>query len=65
VRDLAILHPRSPTGRYLTVSAGVVSAIPPRDAGSEVLVEAVQRAVAEALAQGGNRAVARPLATGG
>jgi diguanylate cyclase (GGDEF)-like protein len=65
VRDLAILHPRSPTGRYLTVSAGVVSAVPPRDAGSEVLIEAVQRAVAEAHAQGGNRAVARSLAPGG
>jgi len=65
VRDLAILHPRSPTGRYLTVSAGVVSSVPPRDAGSEVLIAAVQRAVAEARTQGGNRAVAGSLTTGG
>jgi diguanylate cyclase (GGDEF)-like protein len=65
VRDLAILHPRSPTGRYLTVSAGVVSSVPPRDAGSEVLIAAVQRAVAEARTQGGNRAVAGSLSAGG
>lgn len=65
VRDLAILHPRSPSGRYLTVSAGVVSTVPPRDAGSETLIEAVRHAVAEARSQGGNRVVARPLAQAG
>jgi diguanylate cyclase (GGDEF)-like protein len=64
VRDLAILHPRSPSGRYLTVSAGVVSTAPPRELGSETMLEAAQRAVAEARSQGGNRAVARPLAPG-
>jgi diguanylate cyclase (GGDEF)-like protein len=65
VRDLAILHPRSPSGRYLTVSAGVVSTVPPREAGSEAMLEASQRAVAEARLQGGNRAVARPLTPAG
>ena len=65
VRDLAILHPRSPSGRYLTVSAGVVSTVPPREMGSEAILEAAQRAAAEARSQGGNRAVARPLAPGG
>ena len=30
VRALAIHHPRSPTGRYLTLSGGVVTAVPPR-----------------------------------
>lgn len=61
VRDLAILHPRSPSGRYLTVSAGVVSTVPPREIGCEALLEAAQRAVAEARSQGGNRAIARPF----
>jgi PleD family two-component response regulator len=65
VRDLAILHPRSPSGRYLTVSAGVVSAIPPREVASEAMLEAAHRAVAEARSQGGNRAVSRPLSPGG
>jgi diguanylate cyclase (GGDEF)-like protein len=61
VRDLAILHPRSPSGRYLTVSAGVVSTVPPREVGCEALLEAAQRAVSAARSEGGNRAIARPL----
>jgi len=61
VRDLAILHPRSPSGRYLTVSAGVVSTVPPREVGCESLLEAAQRAVAAARSEGGNRAIARLL----
>ena len=65
VRELAILHPRSPSGRYLTLSAGVVSAIPPRDVGYEALIEAVQRAAAQARARGGNQAVAGSLAPPG
>jgi len=33
IRALAIHHPRSRTGRYLTVSVGVVTSAPPRDRG--------------------------------
>lgn len=65
VRDLAILHPRSPTGRYLTVSAGVVNTVAPRGVGCEALLEAAQRAVSVARSRGGNRAVALPLAEAG
>ena len=61
VRSLAILHPRSTTGRYLTVSAGVVTGVASRSRGCEALLEAAQRALAEAKAQGGNRAVAGTL----
>jgi PleD family two-component response regulator len=57
VRALAILHPRSSTGRYLTVSAGVVTTTGARSHGPEALVEAVQRALLAAQAAGGNRAV--------
>jgi diguanylate cyclase (GGDEF)-like protein len=57
VRALAILHPRSSTGRYLTVSAGVVTTTGARSHGPEALVEAVQGALLAAQAAGGNRAV--------
>jgi diguanylate cyclase (GGDEF)-like protein len=58
VRALAIHHPRSRTGRYLTVSVGVVTAVPPRDRGSEALLEAARRALASAKERGGNSVVA-------
>ena len=58
VRALAIHHPRSRTGRYLTVSVGVVTVVPPRDRGSEALLEAAQRALASAKERGGNSVVA-------
>ncbi len=45
IRALAIHHPRSRTGRYLTVSIGVVTVAPPRDRGSETLTESAQRAL--------------------
>ncbi|MBW7930692.1 MAG: diguanylate cyclase [Gammaproteobacteria bacterium] len=32
VRELAIHHPRSPAGRYVTVSIGICSEVPPADA---------------------------------
>jgi len=57
VRALAIHHPRSRTGRYLTVSIGVVTAIAPRSLGCEALLDAAQRALAAAKEQGGNRVV--------
>jgi len=57
IRSLAIHHPRSVTGRFLTVSAGAVTAQPPRGASHALMLEATQVAVGEAMASGGNRAV--------
>lgn len=54
VRSLAIHHPRSSIGRYLTVSAGVVTVAPPRDRPCEVALEAAATALSQAKARGGN-----------
>ena len=61
VRALAIHHPRSRTGRYLSVSIGVVTAVAPRDRGCEVLLDAAQRAIDNAKQRGGNSVVAGQL----
>jgi diguanylate cyclase (GGDEF)-like protein len=58
VRALAIHHPRSRTGRYLTVSVGVVTAVASRARGCESLLEAAQAALQSAKEQGGNGVVA-------
>ena len=55
IRALAIHHPRSRTGRFMTMSAGVVTAVPPRGRDCEVLLEAAQRALERAKHAGGNR----------
>ena len=57
IRALAIHHPRSRTGRYLTVSVGVVTSVPPRDCTSDALIEAAQRALESAKERGGNTVV--------
>ena len=57
IRSLAIHHPRSDTGRFLTVSAGAVTAQPPRGASHAVMLEASQVALGAARSNGGNRAV--------
>ena len=57
IRSLSIHHPRSVTGKFLTVSAGVVTAQPPRGASHALMQEATQVAMGEAQASGGNRAV--------
>jgi diguanylate cyclase (GGDEF)-like protein len=57
IRSLSIHHPRSGTGKFLTVSAGAVTAPPPRGASHAAMLEATQVAVGEARASGGNRAV--------
>jgi diguanylate cyclase (GGDEF)-like protein len=62
VRALAILHPRSRSGRYLTVSAGVVTAVPPRTREATALLEAARRALVAAKAAGGNRVAGVELA---
>jgi len=55
VRALAIHHPRSRTGRYMTMSAGVVSVVPPRGLECTVLLDAAREAVDRAKHAGGNR----------
>ena len=57
VRSLAVHHPRSGAGRFLTVSAGVVTCSPPRDRPAEALVVATTNALHLARSAGGNRAV--------
>jgi len=57
IRSLAIHHPRSVTGRFLTVSAGVVTAQPPRGEGHTTMLAATQVAMGEAKSGGGNRAI--------
>lgn len=61
VRALAIHHPRSRTGRFLTVSVGVVTVVPPRGLDCEAMLDAAQRALAGAKEQGGNAVVAGRL----
>jgi diguanylate cyclase (GGDEF)-like protein len=61
IRALAIHHPRSRTGRYLTVSIGVVTVMPPRDRGSDALIEAAQRSLVTAKERGGNSVVSGTL----
>lgn len=58
IRALAIHHPRSRTGRYLTVSVGVVTVVPPRTADCQALLDAAQRALANAKEVGGNKVIA-------
>jgi diguanylate cyclase (GGDEF)-like protein len=54
VRSLAIHHPRSHIGRYLTVSAGIVTVAPPRDKACEAILEAAAAALLQAKTRGGN-----------
>lgn len=55
VRELRIHHPRVTTGRYVTVSIGVVCGTPPRDAGDRALQDAAFAALARAQGEGGDR----------
>jgi diguanylate cyclase (GGDEF)-like protein len=57
IRSLSIHHPRSVTGKFLTVSAGVVTAQPPRGASHTTMLAATHVAVGEAKSGGGNRAI--------
>ena len=57
IRALSVHHPRSTTGRFLTVSAGVATVSPPREHGPEVIVRAATDALHLARSGGGNRAV--------
>jgi diguanylate cyclase (GGDEF)-like protein len=57
IRLLSIHHPRSASGRFLSVSAGVVTVSPPREQGCSTLLDAARRALALARARGGNGVV--------
>ena len=61
VRALAVHHPRSPTGRYLTMSCGIVTGTPGRSADCESILEAAAKALLKAKADGGNRVVGGEL----
>ncbi len=54
VRDLLIHHPRGGAERYLTVSSGVASLVPPRELALEALINACQVALERSKRQGKN-----------
>jgi diguanylate cyclase (GGDEF)-like protein len=54
IRALAIHHPRSQTGRYLTASAGVATGVPGRNSQCDSILEAATRVLLEAKGDGGN-----------
>jgi diguanylate cyclase (GGDEF)-like protein/PAS domain S-box-containing protein len=54
VRDLLIHHPRAGTERYVTLSAGVASLVPPRELDLEALLNACRTALKRAKGQGKN-----------
>lgn len=54
VRDLLIHHPRSAAERYVTLSAGVASLVPPRDLELAALASACRAALQRAKAAGKN-----------
>ncbi|HEU4623960.1 MAG TPA: diguanylate cyclase [Steroidobacteraceae bacterium] len=53
-RDLLIHHPRNGTDRYVTVSAGVASLVPPRELPLEALINACRTALQRSKRQGKN-----------
>jgi diguanylate cyclase (GGDEF)-like protein len=57
VRDLLIHHPRCTAERYVTLSAGVASLVPPRDLALEALSKACRAALQRAKAAGKNMVV--------
>jgi diguanylate cyclase (GGDEF)-like protein/PAS domain S-box-containing protein len=54
VRDLLIHHPRGGAERYLTVSAGVASLVPPRELSLEALINAATTALQRSKRTGKN-----------
>ncbi len=57
VRDLLMHHPRANSIRYVTVSAGVASLVPPRELALEALLKACRAAVGRAKSRGRNMVV--------
>jgi diguanylate cyclase (GGDEF)-like protein len=62
IRLLALHHPRSTTGRFMTVSVGVVTAVPPRERHYESILDAADEALKRAQRDGGNRVAAGSIA---
>lgn len=58
VRDLLIHNPRADAGRYVTLSAGVATLVPPRELPLEALLNACRTALKRAKAQGKNGIIA-------
>lgn len=54
VRAMAMHHPRSPGGRYVTISCGVATLVPQREDEPEELAFAGEAALSRAKARGGN-----------
>jgi diguanylate cyclase (GGDEF)-like protein/PAS domain S-box-containing protein len=54
VRDLLIHHPRGGAEKYVTVSAGVASLVPPRELALEALISACRTALQRSKKQGKN-----------
>jgi diguanylate cyclase (GGDEF)-like protein/PAS domain S-box-containing protein len=54
VRDLLMHHPRAGSGRYVTVSAGVASLVPPRELPLEALLKACRASLKRAKNLGKN-----------
>jgi diguanylate cyclase (GGDEF)-like protein len=61
VRALAIHHPRSPIGRYLSLSCGVVTVVPSKSSSYETILDAATKALIKAKGDGGNRVVGGEL----
>ena len=57
VRDLLIHHPRGSAERYVTLSAGVASLVPPRELALAALGKACRAALQRAKAGGKNTVV--------
>ncbi|HVW69415.1 MAG TPA: diguanylate cyclase [Steroidobacteraceae bacterium] len=54
VRDLLMHHPRAGSGRFVTLSAGVASLVPPRELSLETLLKACQASLKRAKSLGKN-----------
>jgi len=54
VRDLLMHHPHADSGRYVTISAGVASLVPPRELPLEALMKACRAALKRAKSLGKN-----------
>jgi diguanylate cyclase (GGDEF)-like protein/PAS domain S-box-containing protein len=59
VHELAIHHPRSTVSRFVTMTAGVATLVPARDASPQQLVDAAFAALKEAKTAGRNRVATR------
>jgi diguanylate cyclase (GGDEF)-like protein len=55
------ITPRSPTGRYLTMSCGIVTSAAGRSSECESILEAAAKALLKAKTDGGNRVVGGEL----